>query len=116
MVAWYRVLPIKTKAYIRVAGFKLIIRLLLEQSASAILVQTLAEKWWDTTHTFYIADRDMIVTSNNFHHMTDLRCDRALINLERESSIQLGIELLRRRNTTETVYYFDIKADDRPFP
>ena len=58
----------------------------------------------------------MIVTSNNFHHMTDRRCDKALINLERESGIQLGIELLRRRNTTETVYYFDIKADYRPFP
>jgi len=62
VAAWYRVLTIETKAYIRVAGFEPIIHLLLERSASAILVQSLAERWWDTTHTFHIIDREMTVT------------------------------------------------------
>jgi len=45
VVAWYRVLTAETRAYIRVVGFEPIIRLLLERYTSAILVQTLAERW-----------------------------------------------------------------------
>ena len=62
MAAWYRVLTIETRAYIHAADFKPIIQLLMERSASAILVQTLAERWWDTTHTFHIADREITIT------------------------------------------------------
>ena len=62
MAAWYRVLTIETRAYIRAADFEPIIQLLMERSASAILVQTLAERWWDTTHTFHIADREITIT------------------------------------------------------
>ena len=50
-------------------------------STSAILVQSLAEKWWDTTHTFHIADREMTETPHDFHRMTSLRSDGMLINL-----------------------------------
>ena len=82
--------------YICTVGFKLIICLLPERSTNAILVQTLAEKWWDTTCTFHIIDREMIVTPHDFHCMTNLRCDRALINLEGKLGTQLGIDLLRR--------------------
>ena len=53
--------------------------------ANAILVQTLAKRWWDTTHTIHIADREITVTPYDFHHMTSLRCNGALINLEGES-------------------------------
>ena len=102
MVALYRVLIVETKAYIHATGFKLIIYLLPERSASAILVQSLAERWWDITYTF--------------HHMTGLRCDEALINLEDESAIQLGIDLLERRYTTEMICYFNIEMDYRPLP
>ena len=41
-----------TKAHIHVAGFEPIIRLLPKRLTSAILVQCLAEGWWDITHTF----------------------------------------------------------------
>ena len=84
-VAWYRVLTVVIKAYIRATSFELIFHLLLERSTSAILVQSLVERWWDTTHTFHIANREMTVTPHDFHYMTGFRCDRALINLVGES-------------------------------
>ena len=46
-----------------------------ERSASAVLMQTLAERWWDTTHTFHIADKEMIITPHDFHRMTGLWFD-----------------------------------------
>ena len=87
MGAWYRILTKETKGHIRATGFEPIICLVPERSASAILVQTLAERWWDTTHTFHIVDREMTVTPHGFHRMTGLRFDGALINLEGESSV-----------------------------
>jgi len=56
----------------------------------------------------------MIVTPFDFHCMTDLRCDGALINLGGESGIQLGIDLLGRRYTTKMIRYFDIEVDYMP--
>lgn len=79
MAAWYRVLPAKTMAHIYVASFELIIHLLLKRSPSAILVQSLADKWWDTTYTFHITNREMTVTPCDFHRMISLRCNGPLI-------------------------------------
>ena len=53
-------------------GFEPVLRLLLERPYSAVLVQTLAERWWDTAHTFHIVDWEMTITSYDFHHMTGL--------------------------------------------
>lgn len=49
-VAWYMALTMETKVLIHVASFEPTIRLLPERSTSAILVQTLAKRWWDTTY------------------------------------------------------------------
>ena len=114
VAAWYRVLTAVTRAYIRVTSFKPIIYLLSERSTSAILVQSLVERWWDTTHTFHIANREMIVTPHDFHYMTSVRCDGALINLEGELGIQLGIDFLGRRYTNDMICYFNIKMDYKP--
>ena len=76
----------------------------------------MVERWWDTTHSFHIADKEMIVTPHDFHHMTGLRSDGAFINLEGELGTQLGIYLLGRRYTTETICYFDVEVHYRPFP
>ena len=78
---WYNLLTLDTKAYIQEAGFESIISLLLETSASATLVQCLIERWWDTTHTIYIAEREMTVTPYNFYHMIGLSFEGAIINL-----------------------------------
>ena len=92
-------------------GFEPVLCLLLERSTNAVLVQTLVERWWDTTHAFHIADREMTITPYDFHHMTGLRFDGVLISLEDESGIRLGIDLLGRRYATETIRYIDLEAD-----
>ena len=51
---WYFVLNEETQGYVCVVGFEPIIRLMLERFASVVLVQTLVERWWDTTYTFHI--------------------------------------------------------------
>ena len=86
VVEWYKALTEETRAHYYAVDFEPIICLLLERSASAILIQSLAKSWWDTTHTFHIADREITVTPYDFHRMTGLRCDGALINLEGVSS------------------------------
>ena len=111
MAKWYKDLAEVSKAHIRAAGFKPIVLLLPERSESAILVQSLAKRWWDNTHTFHIAKREMTVTSHDFHYMTSLRYDSVTRNLKGELGIQLAIDLLRRRYSTDTIYYFDIEAD-----
>ena len=67
--SWYRVLTKDTMALVHMAGFEPVIHLLLKGSASGILVQTLYERWWDTTYTFHIAEREITVTSHDFHWM-----------------------------------------------
>jgi len=88
--------------------------LLPETSANSILVQSLAKRWWDTTHTFHIADREMIVSPHDFHRMFGLRCDGTIINLRGASSVDIGIELLRRRYSMDTIRYYDTKMEYRP--
>ena len=48
---------------------------------------------------------------HDFHYMTSLRCDGAIINLEGELGTQLAIDLLERRDSTDMISYFDIEAD-----
>ena len=87
LFAWYRALTKDTKAMVSVAGFKPVMRLLPESSANGILVQALAERWWDTAHTFHITGMEMIVTPHDFHRMTSLRLDGPIINLKSELGI-----------------------------
>ena len=108
---WYGELAEVMKAHICVVGFEPIICLLSERSASAMLVQCLAERWWGTIHTFHIAEKEMTVTPYDFHCMTGLRCDNAIIDFKGELSTRLAINLLRRRYYIDMIRYFDIKTD-----
>ena len=101
-------------ALVHMAGFEPVIHLLLKGSASGILVQTLSERWWDTTHKFHIAEKEMTVTSHDFHWMMGFRFDGPFINLEDELAIQLGVDLLRRKYLSESIHYFDLEVDYRP--
>ena len=116
VASWYGALTDDTKAFIRATGFEPIIHLLPESHANAILVQSLAKKWRDTTHTFHIVNREMTVTPHDFHWVTGLRCDRAIISLEDELGVQLGIELLGRRYMMDRIHYFDIESYYKPLP
>ena len=108
---WYNILTEETWGHFHAVGFEPVIHLMPERSASAVLGSTLAKRWWDITHTFHIAGREMTITPYDFHHMTGLRFDGVLISLEDESGIQLGIDLLGRRYATETIRCIDLEAD-----
>ena len=111
VVEQYNLLVPKTKAYIREAGFEPIIDILLEKSASATLVQRFIERWWDTTHTFHIVEREMTVTSYDFYYMIGLSFEGVIISLDGVSSIQLGFDRLERKYSTKTIRYFDLVSD-----
>ena len=111
---WYWALTKDTKTLVCVAGFEPIMCLLLESSTNGILVQVLADRWLDTTHTFHIARMDLTVTPHDFHWMTDLRADGSIINLEVELSVQLGADLLGHRYSSEHIHYFDLERDYKP--
>ena len=115
LFAWYRALTKDTKALVSVAGFKPVMCLLSESFVSSILGQALAKRWWDTTHTFHITRTEMTVTPHDFHQKTSLRSNGAIINLKSESGIQLGIDLLGCRYSSEHILYFDLERDYKPF-
>ena len=101
----------ETRAYIREASFEPILNLLLERSISATLVQCLIERWWDTTHTFHIVEYEVTVTPYDFYRMTGLSFEVAIINLDGVSGIKLGLDMLGRKYSTETIRYFDLVLD-----
>ena len=72
VVEWFNLLVPKTRGYIWEVGFEPIISLLPEMFASATLAQCLIERWWDTTHTFHIAEWEMTMTPYDFYRMTSL--------------------------------------------
>jgi len=55
------------RTLVDVIGFATLMHLLPESSTDSVLVQTLAERWWDTTHTFHIAGQRITVTLHDFH-------------------------------------------------
>ena len=67
MFSWYRALADDTKTLVCVANFKPILHFLPKNHANGILVQSLAKRWWDTTNTFYIDEKEMTVTPHDFH-------------------------------------------------
>ena len=82
-----------------------------ERSTSAVLAQTQAKRWWDTTHTFHIAGQEMTITPHEFPCVTGLQFDGVSISLENESGIRLGADLLGRRYDIETICYTNLKAN-----
>ena len=71
-------------------------------------MQCLIKRWWDTTHSFHIVEWEMIVTPYHFYYMTSLSFKGAIINLDGVSGIYLGLDMLGRKYSIETIYYFDL--------
>ena len=61
--------------------------LLSEKSTSATLVQCLIKRWWDTAHTFHIAEREMTITPYDFYPMTNLSFKGGIISLDGVSGV-----------------------------
>mgnify|MGYP000854005928 CR=1 FL=1 len=53
----------------------------------------------------------MMVTPYNFYRMTGLSFEGAIISLDCVSSIQLGLDMLGRKYSIETIHYFDLVSD-----
>ena len=88
-----------------------VISLLPEKTASATLAQCLIKRWWDTTHTFYITEWEMTVTPYEFYRMIGLSFEGAIISLDGASGVQLSIDMLGRKYSTETIRYVDLVSD-----
>ena len=111
MKEWFNLLAPETGRYVWEVGFEPIISLLPEKFANATLVQCLIKRWWYTTHTFHIADREITVTPYNFYHMTDLGFEGAIICLDGVSGVLLSIDMLGRKYSTKTIRCFDLVSD-----
>ena len=79
-------------------------------------MQCLIKRWWDTTHTFHIAKREMTMTPYNFYCMTGLSFKEAIINLDGVSGIQPSLDMLGRKYSIEIICYFDLVLDYMLFP
>ena len=53
----------------------------------------------------------MIVTPYDFYHMTDLSFEGYIISMDSASGIQLGLDILGRKYSIETIHYFDLVLD-----
>lgn len=52
-----------------------------------------------------------MVPPYDFDRMTSLSFERAIINLDGVSGIQLGLDMLGRKYPIETIYYFDLMSN-----
>ena len=111
VVELFKLLFPETRGYIREASVEPVISLLPKKTASATLVQCLIERWWDTTYTFHIAEREITVTPYDFYCMISLSFEGAIISLDGTSGVQLSIDMLGRKYCTETIRYFDLVSD-----
>ena len=76
-----------------------------------MLVQALAERWWDTTHTFHIAEKEMTITPYDFYQMTRLWASDPTISLEGELGTTFSVELLRLTYSSKHVWYYELAVD-----
>lgn len=111
---WYQTLMAKTRELVNASGYGPLICLLPAGAANNILVQALPKRWWDTTHTFNIAKREIIVTPYDFHRMNCLRSNGPIINLKDKSGILLGIDLIGCAYPSEHICYFDLERNYKP--
>ena len=51
------------------------------------------------------------MTPYDFYRMTGLSFEVAIINLDGVSGIKLGLDMLGRKYSTETICYFDLVLD-----
>ena len=58
-----------------------------------------------------LLSKEMTVTSYDFHHMTGLSFERAIINLDSVLGIQLGLDMLGKKYPIETIRYFYLVLD-----
>ncbi len=71
---WARLTPL-TRSFVEMAGFKQFVESQPTETVRKVLLCTLVERWWDTTHTFHIAGVKMTITPYDIYRLTGLRVD-----------------------------------------
>ncbi|KAK9278421.1 hypothetical protein L1049_027986 [Liquidambar formosana] len=104
---WAR-LTAETRALVTGAGFRTVISGLVDDSDRAF-VHCMAERWWDTTHTFHIAGRELTLTSYDFYRLTGLRMDGLPLPFDHEESERerLSQELLGIEYDSASIFILD---------
>jgi hypothetical protein len=59
---WWKKLNVATKALVELADFRPMVENLAGSWSLKCVVLCLSQRWWDTTHTFHIACREMAMT------------------------------------------------------
>jgi hypothetical protein len=75
VLKWWGRLNSLTRSFVEMDGFKHFMETQPINSAKKSLLCVLAERWWDTTHTFHIADVEMTIMPYDVYHLTGLRID-----------------------------------------
>ena len=73
LISWWGRLTDETRQLVIDAGFGKLATDTITRRPGPTLVLALAERWWDTTHTFHIAGREYTMTPYDFYRLTGLR-------------------------------------------
>uniref|UniRef100_A0A2N9EQ52 Aminotransferase-like plant mobile domain-containing protein n=1 Tax=Fagus sylvatica TaxID=28930 RepID=A0A2N9EQ52_FAGSY len=71
---WKRLIPL-TQFMVELVGFKQFVESQPTETSKKIFLYALAERWWDTTHTFHIASVEVTITLYDKYRLTGLRVD-----------------------------------------
>lgn len=104
----------ETRALVEIVGFKKFLELQSIEPAKKTLIYCLANRWWDITHTFQIAGREMTVTPCDIYRLIGLRVGRLtstfnafLVRLRVDQgylSVSLGVTSTNLQNVLLTFY------------
>jgi hypothetical protein len=75
VLKWWGRLNSTTRFFVEAASFKHFVETQPIERAKKSILCALAERWWDTTHTFHIASVEMTITPYGVYRLTGLRVD-----------------------------------------
>ena len=78
VLKWWGGFNSPTRSFMEMASFKYFVETQPTDSAKKSLLCALAERWWDTTHTFHIVGVEMMITPYDVYRLIDLRIDGAI--------------------------------------
>ena len=70
-----------TCSFMETTGFKQFMETKPTETAKKNFLCALAERWWDTTHTFQIVGAEMTITPYNMYRLTGFRIDGVIATL-----------------------------------
>ncbi len=75
VLKWWGRLNSMTRSFVEAVGFKHFVETQPTETAKKSLLCVLAERWWDTIHTFHIDGVEMTITPYDVYRLIGLRVD-----------------------------------------